>query len=484
MPVIWWHILIFVAATLVGLLMGFYVLVAASGPPIAAALLGVIVVAPFGLIIACRLFGDLRTLLMAAMLLDLCVAVNIHLFYQPLVVMVSALAGLTVSVAGLSLVALYGLWILDFLTGRTTFPIRALLSTAKPLAVYVAASIFSLIVAQSWLLASFELNVLVQGLLTYILIVHTIKTRRAVLLVVTALVIGLALQGALMVMLKATGGYLDIGILTAQPDPWGRLSGTVGASNQTASFLVMWLALTLGMMLTPAPFLLKVIGVGATLLGLVGLFLTLSRGGWIAYAIVLVIVGFIGLRRGWIPLYVPIGVGLLAIAVLVPLWPYIMARLFGPDNGSAEARLPLMRMALSIIRDHPILGVGSNNYITMLPEYVDAEYTNTWIRVVHNKFLLVWAETGILGLSAFIWFLLDTLVRGVRVVRANDRYLSPLALGLTAAILGWLFHMQVALFNDDIQVLTLCLASSLIAVMDQILKNNKGTGNESSSNRI
>jgi hypothetical protein len=104
-----------------------------------------------------------------------------------------------------------------------------------------------------------------------------------------------------------------------------------------------------------------------------------------------------------------------------------------------------------------------------MPQYLTSDFSYTWIHVVHNKFLLVWAEMGTVGLLAYLWFLFDTLKRGWRVIQANEPYLSPIALGLVAAILGWIVHMQVALFHDSIQVLTLGLVVGLIAAMDRLL---------------
>jgi O-antigen ligase len=477
---IWLNILIFTAATMAGLLIGFYVLVTESLSFVDAALLGLMLIAPFGLIIAARLLGGIRQLLTVALLLDMCLKIDINLFYQEDIIYISTISGLSISVVTLTLATLYGLWILEHLTGRTQIPVRSLLARSKPLAIYLAFTTASLIVASNWLLASFEINMIAQGLLLYMYIVHTVQTRQQLMFIVKILVLGLGLQGLIMIGLKATGGYLDIVVLSAAPDPWGRLSGTVGGPNQSAAFLVMWLSLTFGMMLTPVPFRFKLIGAGATVTALAGLFFTFSRGGWIAFAIVVTLFGLVALRRGWMPLYVPFVLGIVLTPALIAAWPYMMLRLFGDDNGSAEARLPLIRMALHIIRDHPILGVGTNNYISALPKYVTAEYTNSWIQIVHNKYLLVWAECGIGALLAFLWFLFDSLYRGWRVIQANDPYLSPLALGLTAAVLGWMVHMQVALFHDINLILTLCLATALIAAMDGIVRND----NESSPDRI
>jgi O-antigen ligase len=463
-----------VVAGAVGLLLGMIAGSAASLSAVEFVFLLMLIMAPFGLIIAARVLGGLHKLLIVLMLVGLCLGIDLNLFFQTRIPAVSALNGLHISLLTLSLLAFYAWWILRHLTGLTRIPARALLAESKPIAAYTAFTVLSLVVAQSWLFAAFEINIVVQALLLYLYVLHVLQGRDDVLYFVTLLVLGLGMQGLLMLFLKASGGTLNLGIISAEADPFGRLSGTVGGSNQSADFLAMWMALTFGMMLTPAPFWLKLMGAGATLVALPAIFLTFSRGGWIALATATTLIGLVAWQRRWMPLWVPVVVGMLALAVLVPVWPYIIARLFGDDGGSAEARLPLMKMSLLVIRDHPIFGVGVNNYMFIIPKYLNSEFASTWVRVVHNKYLLLWAESGLFAMLTYLWFLFDTLYRGWRTVQRDHPYYSPLALALSAAIVGWMIHMNVALFHDSIQVICLTLAAGMIAAMNRLSRSEVG----------
>lgn len=462
-PGLWTDLLALIAALLVGAVIGSLSAVASSVPLADFLFVALPLMAPFAFIIALRLFGGLQRLLIAVMLVDLSLGIDFHLFYQE--IPLSALPGFKISLLTISLVTAYIWIILEHLTGRSRLAVRSWLSTSKPLATYTAIVLLSIVVARSWLLAVFEINFAVQALLLYMFLAHAIQRREDLLFILKLLILGVGLQAAIMVALKATGGYLDIGILSAEPDIYGRLSGTVGGPNQSADFLAMGIALALSVLLTPLPFRLKSIGVGTALMAAPALFFTGSRGGWLAFAIAAALIGLVAWRRGWLPVYVPFVTALLAAAILIPTWPYIMDRFLGDDNGSAEARLPLMRMALQIIRDHPLLGVGANNYVLVLPNYLTSDFSLEWIEVVHNRFLLIWSEAGTGALLAFVWFLLDTLYRGWRVIQANDPLFSPLALGLVSIIIGWIVHMQVALFHDNVQVMALSVASGLIVAM-------------------
>jgi len=126
-----------------------------------------------------------------------------------------------------------------------------------------------------------------------------------------------------------------------------------------------------------------------------------------------------------------------------------------------------MRTALEMIRDHPLLGVGPNNYSVAMKQY-GAIYGKwgDWVYTVHNKLLLVWAETGPGGLVAFLWFLAATIRLGWQGWKAGDPWLSPLALGFTAALIGHIVHMQVDLFSARPEVQLLWVVAALVAVID------------------
>ena len=118
-----------------------------------------------------------------------------------------------------------------------------------------------------------------------------------------------------------------------------------------------------------------------------------------------------------------------------------------PPASACRSRPPRSR-SLPIV---PILGIGVNNYVAALPRY-EATFAGDWLYTVHNKYLLVWAEAGIGGLVAFLWFLAATVRRGRSLWKERDPLLSPLALGLTAAFVGQMMHMAVDIFSSRSQV--------------------------------
>jgi putative inorganic carbon (HCO3(-)) transporter len=146
-----------------------------------------------------------------------------------------------------------------------------------------------------------------------------------------------------------------------------------------------------------------------------------------------------------------------------------VSRLTEDDNGSAQSRLPLMRTAVQMIGDHPLLGVGANNYSRAMKRY-GAVYGDwgDWVFTVHNKYALVWAETGLGGIAAFIWFLAATMRRGFAGARGRDPLMSTVSLALAAALAGHLIHLGVDLFSERPQVQLLWTIAALITVVQTL----------------
>ena len=87
---------------------------------------------------------------------------------------------------------------------------------------------------------------------------------------------------------------------------------------------------------------------------------------------------------------------LIGFLLFLPFVGEVATRLGQDDDGSAASRLPLMALARNIAVDHLLLGVGPNNFVPVMHGYVTVEFSGAWLRAVHNKYMLVWSETGTL----------------------------------------------------------------------------------------
>jgi O-antigen ligase len=123
----------------------------------------------------------------------------------------------------------------------------------------------------------------------------------------------------------------------------------------------------------------------------------------------------------------------------------IIQRFAADDAGSAESRKPLAALAWSMIEDHPY-GVGLNNYgeVMFNSRYIPPSLIGSRsIYTVHNKYLLVWAETGPWGMVVFILLILAGLSTTVRLIFNKNAppHLVTLSLALFASLVGYAQNM-------------------------------------------
>ena len=269
-----------------------------------------------------------------------------------------------------------------------------------------------------------------------------------------ALGLSACLQGAVGVLQVTTGKLLP----PQEEGAWIRAFGTMNHPNVLATFLLllspMLLALLVG---ARRPGLRAACALGA-LPAFLGLGLTLSRWPW-ALALMqtaLVLTGFMlmgSLRLKQVLGAIPVGAVILVI-LLLPVRQKVIDRLTGDLRDSIEFRSELGAMALQMVAQKPFFGVGLNNFTIQLvnhaPRYgPEAEQAEEQIQkgtrnpmVVHNLYLLLLAETGILGFAAFVLFILKALGRGIQAVRSSEGALRSASLGLLVGMIGSLGHMM------------------------------------------
>ncbi|HWX25397.1 MAG TPA: O-antigen ligase family protein, partial [Vicinamibacteria bacterium] len=109
---------------------------------------------------------------------------------------------------------------------------------------------------------------------------------------------------------------------------------------------------------------------------------------------------------------------------------------------SVQERIAIWRNTLAMIRDAPLLGVGLGNHPVQYPRYahrvvVDPLFSPTLqLDYVHNDYLQVGAELGLVGLLLSLWFGIAL----VRTFRSSEAAAPPgwtgLGLGLFVGIAG------------------------------------------------
>jgi putative inorganic carbon (hco3(-)) transporter len=98
--------------------------------------------------------------------------------------------------------------------------------------------------------------------------------------------------------------------------------------------------------------------------------------------------------------------------------------------------------ALSMVRDHPISGVGFESFGLLYPHYRPIERTTFGLNViptmVHNGYLQAAATTGIPGLAFYLALICAVLIPLLKTTRKSDRRGRVLGASLAASIVGYL----------------------------------------------
>lgn len=173
---------------------------------------------------------------------------------------------------------------------------------------------------------------------------------------------------------------------------------------------------------------------------LLAIVLSVSHGVWVS----LIIVGlfyFLTRRRKELfkRLYILIITLTIAVSLILPI---VSDNLLGTLEYSEEVhrRLSLAKVSGLMMAARPFVGVGMNNFIVELANSKNAPLVSWWFQPVHNIFLLVFSEVGILGFGLFLIFL-STVVR--KGLSREDR---TLALAFLLIILtGFMDHYWLTL---------------------------------------
>jgi O-antigen ligase len=183
------------------------------------------------------------------------------------------------------------------------------------------------------------------------------------------------------------------------------------------------------------------------LIGLVPLLLTRSRGGWIGFFSVLFLLVSVELyrRMGTLRSGVVLSwIGCIFVGALLVV-PMTRQRLLEEDYGSAESRIPMSLTALNLIADNPAFGVGHDNYTLRFHAYdasVDGQ-TYRFVYPVHNAFLLVASENGVivlLALTGILWvFFWDSWSIEPNKLRGVPEMMGvAVAAGVACKLIAWL----------------------------------------------
>jgi putative inorganic carbon (hco3(-)) transporter len=421
----------------------------------------------FGLMI----IGNVKKVLLAVILIDIPLRWDVYLGARSQNATLGMREGWLISLTTVALVILLIVHIVKELV-RAPDRKKLLFTENIPLVLYIAFTCLSAIVAIDTLGALFQVFFLAQMFLLYVYVSSNVNSIKDIQFIILFLFLGLFLEDVVVLAQRLAGFQVNImGIITVVDN--GRMAGTLGSPNTAAAYFSLLLVPALSIYLSKTLRRIRYLAIIAFILGTVALVFTISRGGLIAFIVSLIIFGFVMWFRGKISPWVAFFILFAATLVTVIFGGLVFDRLITLRESAALARIPLMKIAWNMILAHPFLGVGANNYAMNLKFYLLPQMTQGFLYVVHNKYLLIWAETGLGGILSFVGFLGLTLWRGWKTYTRDIPVYSLLSLGFAAAIAGQMTHMMVEIFDSRTEIQALWIAVALIAAMERITREGK-----------
>ncbi len=327
-----------------------------------------------------------------------------------------------------------------------------------PALLWLAASGYTLVNAREPELAAIQLTAMTKLFVCYIVVANSVEDTEDLKWIMRGLLLGLLLQGILGSYQGIAGRPLGLSTLgeTKEIDHMmigqnlaNRPRGTVGHPNCYAMYIVTVIPFGFAMMFTRMRLFWKFMIGAVLIISVLGLIFSLSRGGWISLAVVTCVVLVSAIRRqrieGRMVFIVTLSILLILLAVFSIGSNTVISRFTSSDHGSAYSRITMAKGALAMLRDYPFTGVGLNNYTLFMPGYDWATViANGGPMVVHNIFLLIAAETGLIGLIAFMMFLVALMRRAWQITgRALDETQWIAGVGILSAFISLTLHGMV-----------------------------------------
>lgn len=367
--------------------------------------------------------------------------------------------GLSVSLADPFLFGFLVLWLVDKLfVRRERFRLDPAIVGALLLTLYLALSI-------SWASYPFAGALAFVSHLKYFLVliavVDYVRTPALIRTTILAIAFGLCINLAMVAAQVLTGGAIAIQgfksagdtVITFAEAGGGafRPYGFLRHPNILGGYLVFLIPPLFALVLLGRQYIGRAWFISLLLLiaSAAALVLSLSRQAWIACPVALALLLVLGYARGLVRSaqikgLLAVAVGVTALTAIA--YPAALLRIVESDQRSTQSRFLMIDQALLIIKGDPILGVGLGSYTrvaqTNIPEsfaYIKPQHREVLLKgVVHNKWLLITAELGVVGLALFLVATWLPLRRYLRRRIWSDPAYAMLALGLFCSLAGTL----------------------------------------------
>jgi O-antigen ligase len=193
----------------------------------------------------------------------------------------------------------------------------------------------------------------------------------------------------------------------------------------------------------------------AIILTTAGLFLSFSRTALLGAGLGLFFLSFVHLKK-WRRLLLSFFFIIATAGLLFYNYGQLYYTRFEPLTGISTAsvvdRKTYIQESFSLIKKHPLFGVGAGNYGLALNQAVDKKINSYYYQPVHNFWLMLFTEIGLFGLICIVFLFFKLIIDSLKNLKqAREAKLIVACLLLTFAISLfdhwlWSLHFGVLFF--------------------------------------
>ncbi|HOP72689.1 MAG TPA: O-antigen ligase family protein [Thermoclostridium caenicola] len=279
--------------------------------------------------------------------------------------------------------------------------------------------------------------------LMMLILISTIRTKKDLSTVLEIIMIGVALAGLYglyqgIVGVPVNQAQVDVELNEGMP---GRVESFFGNSNIFAQNIVLFAPFFAAIVLSAKGWQKKALFTVAALPPLVALLMTYSRSGYVGLAVAVLVFIFL-VKRSLIPLFAVLGIA------AMPFLPDTVLRRISTitnfNDSSISYRFDIFMTMWQVITDFWYTGIGlGSDAVKRVTENYEI-FTKSVPLHAHNVYFQIWLEMGIMGLVAFIGWMVRTVKCSLRVIfsEEGDPYLKHV---LRAGVSGLLGLLVIAL---------------------------------------
>ena len=408
--------------------------------------------------------GLLQSSLLFALAATLSISIKKHLVFVK--GHLGGAIGLRISITEVLMCALLVAAVAGLASIRRRIRVDRTIATA--FAAYFVFATLSVLGATDVQLAFYEWTALIQAFLVFIFLENWLDRPARLRVFAAGLLAGLIIQSAVTIIQQKKPGMLQLAFLGAADDQEDRIingrvalpdvdtgttfvegevthrpTGLLIHPNVLALYLVLSIPVAAAAWLYLGGWHFQLLSLCALALGLIAIYMSLSRSGWAGLAGALALGGYFLRRRGKLRISglkrVLMAGAMAGLLVFLGLRAdRIYSRWKDTAGEALDFRRDLTVIAWNMIAQHPLMGVGLNSFVSVSNRYDEAGMTRLKAFPVHNIFLLETSETGLPGGIAFIALAGLMFARCLRAARSCRTSAShALAVLTTTGIFGF-----------------------------------------------